>query len=95
MRKVENKYNKQLFVCCNTKKDGTGCAPRGGEQLREKLKEKLHASPELIGKVRVNKCGCMDFCNDGIAVQIQPADKLILEARPDDAEAIWEEFLNS
>ncbi len=95
MRKAGHPYKKQLFVCCNTKKDGTGCAMRGGEELRERLKAKVQANPELIGKARVNKCGCMDFCHDGIAVQIQPADKLILDARPDDAEAIWEEFLES
>ncbi|MCC6643447.1 (2Fe-2S) ferredoxin domain-containing protein [Candidatus Peregrinibacteria bacterium] len=95
MKISQNKYRKQLFVCCNTKKDGTGCATRGGEELRAKLKEKLHQHPGLISVARVNRCGCMDFCNDGIAVQIQPADKLLLDCTPDDAEKIWEEFLEA
>lgn len=93
MKTTENKYKKQIFVCCNTKKDGSGCGPRGGDELREKIKEKLYSYPSLLDKVRVNKSGCMDYCNDGIAVQIQPSDKLILNAKPEDAGEIWEEFL--
>lgn len=95
MKKSKVPYQKQIFVCCNEKADGTGCKPKGGEELRAKLKEKLKEHPEMIGKARVNKCGCMDFCNDGIAVQIQPGNELFLNVTVDDAEKIWEEFAAS
>ena len=94
MKKVENKYCKQIFVCTNTKKDGTGCGPKGGDLLREKLKEKLHSDLNLVGKARINKSGCMDFCTNGIAVQIQPENKLLLECNVENVDEIWNEFVS-
>jgi predicted metal-binding protein len=70
MKNSSNNLNKQLFVCCNTKQDDSGCAPKGAEGLRMRLKDRVQAlkNPAL----KVTKCGCLGYCSEGIAAMVYP-----------------------
>ncbi|MCC7432867.1 (2Fe-2S) ferredoxin domain-containing protein [Candidatus Peregrinibacteria bacterium] len=83
MKEIKQPYEKHIFVCCNTKADGTGCAPKGGEELRNQLKKQ--ALEKGLAKVRVNKSGCLDFCENGIAVAVYPEGKFFLDVEPGDS----------
>lgn len=82
MQEINKPYDKHIFICCNTKADGTGCGPKGGDQLRDKLKKQV--IEKGLHKVRVNKSGCMDFCDNGIAVAIYPEGKFLLDVKADE-----------
>jgi predicted metal-binding protein len=89
MKELNQPYEKHIFVCCNTKADGSGCAPKGGEELRTKLK--MQGIEKGLYKLRVNKAGCLDFCDNGIAVAVYPEGKFYLDVTKD---ANLEDFIN-
>jgi len=82
MKKIEKPYDQHVFVCCNKKEDGTGCGFKGGEELRAELKKQAIAKG--LPRVRVNKAGCMDFCDNGIAVAVYPQGKFFLDVTLED-----------
>ena len=81
MKETKSDYVTHVFVCTNTKKNGTGCAPLGADQLRASLKDWTREKPEWRGKIRVNSSGCLDRCTEGVACAIYPQNKWFVEAR--------------
>ncbi len=89
MKEINQPYEKHIFVCCNVKADGTGCGARGGEELRAKLKKQ--GLEKGLAKLRVNKAGCLGFCEESVAVGVYPEGKFFVEVKPE--EARLEDFL--
>ena len=92
MKESNNQYRKQIFVCCNTKADGSGCGPKGAEALRENLKTMVREKG-LNREIRVVKSGCLDYCTQGIAAVIYPEGKTFTEISPADADGLMDELL--
>ncbi|MEK7355773.1 MAG: (2Fe-2S) ferredoxin domain-containing protein [Bdellovibrionota bacterium] len=84
MKKTESEFDVHVFVCTNDKK----CGPCGGGELQKELKEWMKSKPEWKGRLRINKSGCLDRCEEPIAVAIYPEGKWFVEARPSDAEEL-------
>jgi len=66
------KYDFHIFVCSNQKAEGKKCCTEafGTEavlQLRQKVKE-----ANLPLRIRVQKSGCLDVCQQGPALAIYP-----------------------
>lgn len=84
----------QAFVCTRTKKEGKeSCGPKGGEELRERLKD--WAKKEGLNKrVKITASLCLGHCENGITVCIHPANKWFIKVDKDkDFEAIKSEIL--
>lgn len=65
---------RHLFVCINRRPEGNPkgcCASKGAEEVHQALKVAAHARG-LKGKVRVNKAGCLDACEDGVSAVVYP-----------------------
>ena len=68
------KYDKHIFICTNdrgensTKQSYGRC---GGLDIRKEFVSLINASG-LKGKVRANKSGCLDLCEQGPAIVIYP-----------------------
>ena len=69
-------YEKHVFFCCNERGPGADrpcCAGRGAQEMRDYAKKKVKqldlAGP---GKVRINKAGCLDRCEEGPCVVVYP-----------------------
>jgi len=82
MKEIQNPFEKHIFVCCNTKSDGSGCAPKGGEVIRDKLK--VEATSVKNCRIRVNKSGCLGFCENGVVVAVYPEGKLFVDVKVDE-----------
>lgn len=92
MDKSQGSYLTHVFVCTNQKKSGECCAPHGGEELRRQLKDWIATKPEWKKKIRINVSGCLDRCQEGVAIAIYPQEQWITNARLEDLEAIKAEI---
>ncbi|MCG3172233.1 MAG: Ferredoxin, 2Fe-2S [Myxococcota bacterium] len=66
-------YQRHAFVCINERDAGNprgSCAAKGAAGVHAALKS---ACAKLgLDAVRVNKSGCLDFCENGVTVVIYP-----------------------
>lgn len=92
MKESKNQYRKQMFICCNEKADGSGCATLGADTLRDDLKMMLKEKG-LNQELRVVKSGCLNYCTEGIAVVVYPEGKTLTEVNLMDTERLFEELI--
>ena len=67
-------YRRHVFFCCN-KRDAPEacCANHGSPELQAYAKERIKALGENgAGKVRINKAGCLDRCDEGPVLVVYP-----------------------
>jgi (2Fe-2S) ferredoxin len=65
-------YERHVFFCLNRREDGRACcANHDAERLRAYAKDRVKKLG-LDGKVRVNKAGCLDRCDEGPCVVVYP-----------------------
>jgi (2Fe-2S) ferredoxin len=85
-------FEKHIFVCTNTRPPDhptPSCGPKGGLEIQKKFKERL-AALGLKSKVRANQSGCLDACQNGVAVVIYPQGLWYKNVTVDDVDEIIE-----
>jgi (2Fe-2S) ferredoxin len=77
-------YERHIFFCLNERKNGEdACAKHNAQEGFERCKSKVkEAGLAGVGKVRVNKAGCLDRCAGGPVAVVYP-------------EAVWYTFVDS
>lgn len=67
-------YQHHVFICTNVRDDGRACcAERGAQRAQEHAKRRMKAlNMNGQGKVRINKSGCLDRCEEGPVMVIYP-----------------------
>lgn len=68
------KFEKHIFICTNERDEKStrkSCGACGGVTLRNELVKMINEAG-LKGKVRANKSGCLDVCEQGPAMVIYP-----------------------
>ena len=80
-----------LFVCTNRRPEGHpkgSCAAKGSEELVVKLKEAL--AQRGVAKVVARACasGCLDMCETGVTVLLEPEHVAYGNVAVDDVDAI-------
>lgn len=67
-------FEHHVFFCMNEREEGrTCCAGKGAKKAQEHAKQRikeLNLSGE--GKVRINKAGCLDRCEEGPVLVVYP-----------------------
>lgn len=87
------KLEAHLFVCTNKRSKGSCCADRGGEELRDELKDRVKKQhPEWKGRVRINASGCLGHCDEGITAVLYPEGNWFTELTPDSAPDLEKEL---
>ncbi len=86
---MEKIYEKHLFICTLGKK----CPKKGNVDeilsvIKSGIKEK-----GLEYKIRVNKSGCLDLCNEGPVMVCYPEGVWYTNVQLEDAQEILEEHL--
>jgi predicted metal-binding protein len=79
---VSNFPKTHVFVCTNTRQSGQSCGPQGGAALRDTLKARCKAHPDLKA-VRINAAACLGQCERGVAAVIYPAGEWHLDLKPE------------
>ena len=67
-------YQRHLFFCLNQRDDGRACcAAHDAERLQAYAKARVKKlGLDGKGKIRVNKSGCLDRCDEGPCVVVYP-----------------------
>ena len=67
-------FKHHVFFCCNQRPEGEGCcAAHGAIELQTYAKDRIAAlSLKGKGKVRINKAGCLDRCDEGPVLVVYP-----------------------
>jgi (2Fe-2S) ferredoxin len=85
-----------VFVCTNRRPDGAVkgcCASKGSEELHAYMKAR---AKELgIKNTRINKSGCLDACESGIALVIYPEGKWHTIRAKEDVDVILNQLLTA
>lgn len=70
----ESYYQRHIFFCLNQRENGEYCcAQHGAQQAYEHCKQRVKALGLAgIGKVRVNKAGCMNRCAGAPVAVVYP-----------------------
>ena len=93
MESTRSPYRKHLYVCLNRREDGrVCCAGREAEAILEKLKTYV-AENGLKGRVRVNRSGCLDLCEQGPNVMVYPDNRWYSHVSLGNVEQIIQEHL--
>ena len=76
-------YERHVFFCLNRRDDGRACcASHDAERLQAYAKDRVKKlGLDGKGKVRVNKAGCLDRCDDGPCIVVYP-------------EAVWYSYVD-
>jgi (2Fe-2S) ferredoxin len=67
-------YERHVFICQNRRDPSNPkgcCADKGAAELLDRLKN-LAYDAGLMGKVRINKAGCLGRCGTGASIVIYP-----------------------
>lgn len=74
INRMSNYYERHIFFCVNRRDDGRPCcAGHGADSLQAYAKERVKALGLAgRGKVRVNKAGCLDRCDEGPVAVVYP-----------------------
>ena len=67
-------YRRHVFFCCNKRDPPEACcANHGSPELQAYAKARIKALGENgRGKVRINKAGCLDRCEEGPVLVVYP-----------------------
>jgi (2Fe-2S) ferredoxin len=67
-------FQHHVFFCINERNDGRACcADRNAQALQEYAKKRLKTlDMNGPGKIRINKAGCLDRCEEGPVLVIYP-----------------------
>ena len=90
-----NFFEKHIFICENerSESDPRGCCKaRGGAEFTTALKN-LCKNPQLKGKVRVNKAGCLDMCAFGPVAVVYPEGIWYQGLTAADAQEVYEQHM--
>ncbi len=70
----EPRFERHLFICTNARADGHPrgcCASKGSADIAKAIKIAAY-DRGLKGRVRVNKAGCLDACEEGVSAVLYP-----------------------
>ena len=85
------KFKKHIFICTNDRGEESvrkSCGSCGGMELRRELVKMINDN-RLKGKVRANKSGCLDVCEDGPALVVYPEGYWYLGVEKEDLKKIF------
>ncbi|MCH1443516.1 MAG: (2Fe-2S) ferredoxin domain-containing protein [Candidatus Poseidoniaceae archaeon] len=66
-------YDRHMFICGHERPTGSArpsCKNRGSLELLPRIKQAIR--DEGLPSIRVQKSGCLDFCENGIACVVYP-----------------------
>ena len=89
------KYNKHIFICTNKRNECSlkgDCVTLGANEIRMKFVHLINKHG-LKGKVRANKSGCLDACEEGAAVVIYPQGIWYTKVEQSDVSEIFNESI--
>ena len=87
-------FKHHVFFCCNQRAPGESCCNAlGASELQTYAKDRIaQLKMKGAGKVRINKAGCLDRCDQGPVMVIYPEAVWYTYVDKDDVEEIIQEL---
>ena len=88
-------YQHHVFFCINARDDGRACcADRDAKEAQEHAKKRMkQLNLNGQGKVRINKAGCLDRCEEGPVMVIYPQGTWYTYVDKEDIDEIIDQHL--
>ena len=88
-------FKHHVFFCCNQRADGEACCNALGATDAQTYAKDRIGSLKLKGKgkIRINKAGCLDRCDEGPVLVVYPEGVWYQYVDKDDVEEIIQEHL--
>jgi (2Fe-2S) ferredoxin len=88
-------FKHHVFFCCNQRAEGeTCCNSLGATEMQTYAKDRIgELKLKGEGKVRINKAGCMDRCDNGPVLVVYPDAVWYTYIDKEDIEEIIQEHL--
>jgi len=88
-------FQHHVFFCCNQREPGdTCCNDYGASELQKYAKERIaKLGLKGKGKVRINKAGCLDRCDEGPVLVVYPEEVWYTFVDKSDIDEIIDEHL--
>jgi (2Fe-2S) ferredoxin len=88
-------FKHHVFFCCNQRGPGeTCCANLGAVEMQTYAKDRIkELKLKGKGKVRINKAGCLDRCDEGPVLVVYPEAVWYTYVDKEDIEEIIQEHL--
>ncbi len=88
-------FKHHVFFCCNQRAEGEGCCNDLGATAAQTYAKDRIAQLGLKGKgkIRINKAGCLDRCDDGPVLVVYPDETWYTYVDHEDIEEIIQEHL--
>ena len=89
-------YKHHVFFCCNQREPGENCCQNHkADELRDYAKNRVKALGLAgKGKVRINKAGCLDRCEEGPCLVVYPEAVWYTYVDKSDIDEIIQEHLD-
>ena len=88
-------FKHHVFFCCNQRAEGEGCCNDLGATAAQTYAKDRIAQLGLKGKgkIRINKAGCLDRCDDGPVLVVYPDETWYTYVDHENIEEIIQEHL--
>ncbi|HPR05301.1 MAG TPA: NAD(P)H-dependent oxidoreductase subunit E [Denitromonas sp.] len=88
-------FSHHVFFCCNQREAGdTCCNAHGASELQTYAKDRVaKLGLKGKGKVRINKAGCLDRCDEGPVMVVYPEEVWCTYVDKEDIDEIVNEHL--
>ncbi len=88
-------FKHHVFFCCNQRGEGETCCNNAGASAAQTYAKDRVGELRLkgAGKVRINKAGCLDRCDNVTVVVVYPNDVSYIYVNNEDIEEIIQEHL--
>lgn len=88
-------FKHHVFFCCNQRAAGeTCCNSRGASEMQTYAKDRIaKLGLKGRGKVRINKAGCLDRCDEGPVLVVYPDNVWYTYLDKEDIDEIIDEHL--
>ena len=88
-------FQHHVFFCCNQREQGkTCCNDQGAAEIQAYAKQRIgELGLKGRGKIRINKAGCLDRCDDGPVLVVYPDNVWYTYVDEEDIDEIIEEHL--
>ena len=86
-------YKRHIFVCVNTKEQGTFCSQKESVEIAASLKEAVKKKG-LQASIRVTKTQCQGLCSQGVNIHIYPENIWVSELSKEDVPSFIEKWIH-
>ena len=93
--RTEPGFETHVFICSHSRPDDAvrpSCGPRGSLEIMTELKRRVKSIG--IESIRVQKSGCLDYCENGISCVIYPDSEWYSIKSEDDLESLLKRILD-